>query len=74
MPPSSVENSGFKRLDCELSTPNRVLRILNCASVILGSAATAVALSRVVRLAGPPESNAPIPAATLVATVRVAMT
>ncbi|MNL03800.1 hypothetical protein D3C87_1243480 [compost metagenome] len=74
LPPSSVENSGFNRFDLALSTPNKVLRILSCASVCLGSAATAVALSRVVRLTGPPDNNAPMPAATLVVTGRLTVT
>ncbi|MNR55691.1 hypothetical protein D3C85_1761160 [compost metagenome] len=74
LPPNNVENSGLSRFDLDVSAPARVLRILSCASVILGSAATAVAPRRVVRLTGASDNNAAIPAATLVWTVWVAMT
>lgn len=61
-------------LDCAVLTVPRVLRMLNCATGGVGAAATAVALSWVVRLIGPGENSATTPAATLMGTVLLTIT
>ena len=60
--------------DCAVLMLARVLRMFSCATVGVGCAATAEALSVVLRLTADPVNNACTPPAKLVVTVRLAAT